>query len=104
MKRLDGVSLKHANDAYVKAFNSLVHVGRHQQVLGAIERGDAVLRDPRGAFGRRPARLWDGPVGCGCFHSEEQDDDETSKEDEKELPSQFVHPATEETDSRPEAE
>lgn len=107
MQFLDGVSLEYSNDAYVQAIHSLVHVGRHQQVLGVVERGDALLRDLPGASVRSPVRQWDHSVRSWCSHSDAEDEEEDSNEEEDELPSDnfwFVHPATNVTDSQPEAE
>lgn len=76
-------------------------------MLGVVEGGDGLLRDPGGASVQRPTWPWDGPVCPGCSPSDEEDEDRGSNEEEKDLPSEcfcFVHPATYKIDSQPEAE
>lgn len=107
MQFLDGVSLEYSNDAYVQAIHSLVHVGRHQQVLGVVERGDALLRDLPGASVRSPVRQWDYSACPGCSHRDAEHEDEDNNEEEEALLSDsfwFFHLARNVTDSQPEAE
>jgi len=106
VKGLDGVPLKYADDAHVRAGLSPVHVGRHQQVLGAVQGSDGPRGDPRGASLRRLTRLRGGHVRPGHPHSEAEDEDKGSEEEEEEPPFNFfclVHPAADDTECQPEA-
>ena len=76
-------------------------------MLGLVEGGDGLLREPQGASFWRPMWLRGGPVRPGCPHSVREDEDEGSNEEKEEHPFDFfclVHPTTENIDSQPVAE
>lgn len=93
---LDGVSLEYADEAEIEAAHSLIHVGRHQQVLGPVQGGDGLSGNPVGTHVWGSGVLWHEMDCPESWSGEEQVTDGTHGDEGKEE-YQFGHPAAKES-------